>query len=164
MSESYTLKELVHRVAEKDASEVTREVTNQVQHWVNSGLLGYVGLDRGALSVGRGRLRRYKADLVYWCRLLRVLGKNGMSLAQMRVILAEIEAHQKRAKREKKTDLVKFAFGGKFPEIYLVIYYPDLGSDEAVRVKFSPHPVTIEPLRESAMLFNLSKIFAGVRP
>lgn len=162
MTDSLTLKELVHRVAEKDDPATIREVTNQVQHWVKLSLFEYVGFRRRDQAVGRGKLRRYPVEFVYWLKLFRVLAHHRLGHEFMQITMAAIGRHRKEARSKGEADLISAAISGEYPAVYLVVYLPALGKKSAP-IKIWTHPVHINPQEECAVVLNLTQIFSDVR-
>ena len=72
-SDTVTLKELARRVSPTADAASIRFMINRLQHWVDRGLLAYVGLDPADQSVGRaldqGRIGATGIPMS-WCLLV----------------------------------------------------------------------------------------------
>ena len=156
-SDTLTLRDLARQVSPAADAAGIRYTVNQIQHWCDRGLLTYVGLGPADQEVGRGRSRRYPADLVYFCRLLLWLASNGNTIAFMQSAMAELRDHREKTKREGMDDLVAYAITGNMPAIYMVVNLPEGPT------WFQRHPVGLDQMASGALVVNLSRVFGERR-
>ena len=155
--ETLPLKELARAVAGTKNSTLVSTVTRQIQHWTSTGLLDRVGLKQK--SVGRGRVRKYPREMVYWCALLHALAQTGYTNSDMEEVLKHLS-------RGAERKLVAQAMAGRGLDVYLVFYSPPSNLKKSYpalqQLELFKGSVTLKSEWVFGSFVNLSAIFATV--
>lgn len=156
-----TFKELVARVTRTCADpKEADKVSGQIQHWVSSGLLKLVGVEPVETHVGRGGVRKYPTEAIFWIALLRTMA-NSLSIGHMHIIMLFVG-------NKKRDDyvtghLLDIAMkGDEGPDVYLVVKMDEDRYEEVASITLETSLFTIDDWN-AGMFFNLKKIFGRVR-
>ena len=153
-----TFKELVTQVIRTSDPEVADKVSGQIQHWVSVGLLKLVGVEPVETHVGRGGVRKYPTEAIFWCALLRTMA-NSLSISQITLVLAFVNLKRK---QYVSSHLIDTAMTGEGPDVYLVVKIDEDRGQITNSVNLETTLLTLHDW-DAGMFFNLHQIFGRVR-
>ncbi len=149
-----TFKELVTQVIRTSDPEVADKVSGQIQHWVSVGLLKLVGVEPVETHVGRGGVRKYPTEAIFWCALLRKMAIS-MSIGHIEMIMNFFGLERK---EDVPSHFIDIAMTDEV--VYLVV---KISEDRDEEISMTLTSLSMVDDWDAGMFFNLHQIFGRVR-